>query len=81
MVLDLQDVEMINKIIWGRDRSGTFTDRVATSYRIEVSADGVTWQTVASEWDRLPFGSSQSVTNDMLATPPGVPQADGTISL
>jgi autotransporter-associated beta strand protein len=81
VVLDLQDVEMINKIIWGRDRSGTFTDRVATSYRIEVSADGVTWQTVASEWDRLPFGSSQSVTNDMLATPPGVPQADGTISL
>ena len=85
VVLDLRDVATIDKVVWSRDRSGAFPDdRVATSYRIEFSSDGITWQTVASEWDRLPFGSGQSVTNDMLATPPGggqLPSAANTISL
>lgn len=50
----------IDRVVWSRDRSDEprFHDRVATGYEIAVSADGDSWQVVASECDRLPFGSA-----------------------
>ena len=47
--------ETIDRIIWQRDRSGRYKDRVATSYKIEASRDGTMWTRIADSRDRLPF--------------------------
>lgn len=47
----------VDRIQWARDRMGSFSDRLATNYRIEVSLDGQHWDTVASSDSRLPQGS------------------------
>ncbi len=44
----------IDTVSWGRDRTGTYRDRVATAYRIEALVDGVGWRIVASSDDRRP---------------------------
>ncbi|MDB4680036.1 DUF1553 domain-containing protein [Planctomycetaceae bacterium] len=44
----------INRVVWGRDREGKFRDRLSLEYRIEVSADGESWNEVANGGDRKP---------------------------
>ncbi len=52
----------IERVVWGRDREGQFSDRLATNYVIEVQAEGDTgaanWRTVADASDRSGFGSA-----------------------
>lgn len=43
----------IDRIGWGRDRTGQFQDRLATLYRIDATLDHQTWFVVASSDDRL----------------------------
>ena len=57
VALELPGVTRIDRVVWGRDREGKYADRLATRYRIDVSSDGATWQTVASSEDRAPYGS------------------------
>jgi len=45
----------IERVVWGRDRQGKFTDRLAVAYRIEVAGSSGTWQTVADSSDREAF--------------------------
>lgn len=45
----------INRVVWGRDRTEKFADRLAIVYSISVSSDGETWQEVASSSKRKPF--------------------------
>ena len=59
----------IDRIVWGRDREGTYRDRLATKYRIEVSSDGNAWRLVASSDDRS--STAPSGTPGVLA-PPGL---------
>ncbi len=47
---------VIDRVVWGRDRERKFRDRLASEYRVEVSADGAHWKAVAGSWDRLPQG-------------------------
>ncbi len=49
-----QDV-VIDRVIWGRDRNGVFSDRLAVGYQIAVSLDGEQWQVVSSSAERKPF--------------------------
>lgn len=56
----------IDRLVWGRDREGQFTDRLATRYRIDVSLDGRDWTVVASSDDR------SEATKDAPAMPPGL---------
>lgn len=58
--LELPERYAIDRIEWGRDRNGSFADRIATKYRIEVSIDGERWNSVATSSDRLPFQGSNS---------------------
>ena len=37
VTITLPRVETIERIVWGRDRQGQFTDRLATQYRIEIA--------------------------------------------
>ncbi len=52
--VEFAGTERIGRVVWSRDR-GTpqrYTDRLATGYRIEVSADGEKWRTVSISADR-----------------------------
>ncbi|MDG2131545.1 MAG: DUF1553 domain-containing protein [Fuerstiella sp.] len=53
--LEFTAVTDIDRIQWGRDRSGRYKDRLATDYVIESSADGQEWTAIVSSADRLPF--------------------------
>ena len=60
--LDLPTEAALDRVVWGRDREGRYRDRLAKSYRIEASSDGVNWTTVASSDDRLPPGKNVAPT-------------------
>jgi hypothetical protein len=53
--LELAEQATIDRIAWARDREGTFADRLATRYRIDVSLDGENWTVVASSDDRAAY--------------------------
>lgn len=60
--LELPAAETIDRIVWGRDREGKFSDRLAVRYRIEVALEPGRWRTVASSEDRLPVGATMPET-------------------
>ena len=60
VIFDFDQIETIQRVVWGRDREGGFADRLATDYRIEVADDSGQWRLVAGSLDRLPFKSAGS---------------------
>ena len=60
VVLEFPEAHTIDRIVWGRDREGMFTDRLATEYRIEVADDSGVWRVVADSSDRSRTGSAPS---------------------
>ncbi len=57
VVLELPAELTIDRVVWGRDREGKFTDRLATDYLIEVADASGEWRAVADSTDRAPAGS------------------------
>jgi len=53
--IELAADQPIERIEWARDREERFSDRLATQYRIDVSGDAQTWQTVATAADRAAY--------------------------
>jgi hypothetical protein len=67
VMLEFTEPVTVHEIVWSRDRTGTFKDRLPTAYRIEVSAgigDDGAWVLVADSTDRLPVGTKNE---DLLA--------------
>jgi hypothetical protein len=62
--IDFPKQRTISRIVWGRDRSSRFLDRLAINYRIETRLESGRWQTIASSDDREPYGRSDP--NDFL---------------
>jgi hypothetical protein len=58
--IEFPEAKTIDRIVWGRDRSGAYSDRLATKYRIDVAVEPGEWTTVASSQTRLPFGADAS---------------------
>src|SRR5262249_22101715 len=58
--IELPQTATIERVVWARDREGAFRDRLATSYRIEVSQDGAQWQCVATSDDRRSFDAADA---------------------
>ncbi len=56
--LEFAEEQSIDRVMWGRDREGTFTDRLAINYRIEVADAFGAWRTVADARDRAKFAAS-----------------------
>lgn len=48
VMVELPHETQLNRLTWGRDASGTFSDRLPATYKIETSEDGEHWYTVAS---------------------------------
>jgi hypothetical protein len=56
--IELAETASIDRIVWGRDRNGKFSDRMPVDYRVEVAESEGQWQLVASSSDRWPEGHS-----------------------
>lgn len=59
--LEFPEPQLIERIVWGRDREEKFKDRLPTDYVIEVAVEPGQWQTVASSADRIPTGAPPTV--------------------
>ncbi|MEE3372018.1 MAG: DUF1549 and DUF1553 domain-containing protein [Planctomycetota bacterium] len=61
--IDLGGRKRVQLVVWGRDRTGTYKDRLAVRYRIEVSDDtaGQGWTTVSSSEVRAPFHNDETI--------------------
>jgi hypothetical protein len=53
--LEFAKEQSIERVVWGRDREGKFTDRLAIDYQIEVGHLDGRWQTIADASDRQKF--------------------------
>ena len=52
--LELTESATIDRIEWGRDRTGTLQGPYPTKYRIEGSLEAGKWSLLANSNDRLP---------------------------
>ena len=53
--IELTEPTVIDRIVWGRDRDGNYSDRLPIEYRIESAIQPGQWEAVASSSDRQPF--------------------------
>jgi len=62
--IELPEAAAIEKVLWGRDREGKFSDRLPTKYKIEVADASGAWRTAASSADRQKYepGKNASLT-------------------
>ena len=58
--LEFPKAVRIDRVVWGRDREGSFKDRLTTQYRIELATEPGVWKTVASSEDRTPFAGEST---------------------
>jgi len=63
---DFAEPVVVERVAWGRDRTGKFRDRLATRYRIEVKGEGEDegdeWRVVASHEDRAEYCEDASTS-------------------
>jgi hypothetical protein len=52
VVLEFAREHTIERVVWGRDREGQFSDRLATNYLIEIAGASGEWRLVADASDR-----------------------------
>ena len=52
VVLEFPEEHTIDRVAWGRDREGMFSDRLAIRYLIEVADASGSWRAVADSTDR-----------------------------
>jgi mono/diheme cytochrome c family protein len=60
--IELSKPEMIDRIRWGRDREGKFSDRLATRYVIEAAVDRDKWRRIASSDGRRAYDTKNAAT-------------------
>lgn len=60
VMIEFEQENEIDRIIWGRDRQGKFKDRLATSYVIEIADASGAWKIVADSDDRERYDASKS---------------------
>ena len=62
LVLEFPQEHMIERVVWGRDREGKFSDRLATNYLVEIADASGAWRPVADSTDRRGYlpGESQA---------------------
>jgi len=60
--IELPSAVWVQCVVWGRDREGGYSDRLATQYRVQVATQPDQWTTVADHSDRIPLGASPALT-------------------
>ena len=80
--IELAEPVLIDRIVWGRDRSGTYADRMPIGYRIESAVEAGQWELLASSADRRPFVNGKTVEPEyQFANFPAAEAAQGEIWL
>ncbi len=59
VALELAEEAMIDRVVWGRDREGKYTDRLAVDYVIEIADATGEWRVVADASDRAKSGTEE----------------------
>jgi mono/diheme cytochrome c family protein len=57
LLVEFAEPHEIDRVKWGRDRTGRFKDRLATTYRIEVEKSDGQWAAIADDSDRQKPGA------------------------
>ena len=52
VAIEFASEESVERVVWGRDRTGAFKDRLAKSYRIEVAGIDNQWRQICDSSDR-----------------------------
>jgi Protein of unknown function (DUF1553)/Protein of unknown function (DUF1549) len=60
VILEFPGDRTFDRVVWGRDRTGEFSDRIATNYMIEVEEAQGGWRRVADATDREPGTTSDA---------------------
>ncbi|HEV7406003.1 MAG TPA: DUF1553 domain-containing protein [Chthoniobacteraceae bacterium] len=68
VALELAEEATIERVVWGRDREGKYTDRLAVDYVIEVADTSGEWRTVADASDRAKTGEQKKGKKDQPAS-------------
>jgi mono/diheme cytochrome c family protein len=55
VVIEFAREHTIERVVWGRDRDGKYTDRLAIDYLIEIADDSGEWYAVSDGSDRRKF--------------------------
>jgi mono/diheme cytochrome c family protein len=55
VTIDWPEPASIDRVVWGRDRTDRFRDRLATDYFLEVKTSSGDWKVVASSLDRRSY--------------------------
>lgn len=63
LTIEWPQAATIDRIVWGRDREGQFSDRLATEYHIEAASAPGQWRVVASSVDRVAFRAGERPGN------------------
>jgi hypothetical protein len=74
VVIEFAREHTIERVVWGRDREGKFTDRLATDYLIEVAGASGQWRAVADASDRRKFDPKD--TKPATFSPKGLTEAE-----
>lgn len=56
--ITLKQEQVIDRVVWGRDRTTQYGDRLAVDYRIEVATEPDQWRVVARSTDRVRPGQA-----------------------
>ncbi len=67
VALEFPAERTIDRVVWGRDRKGEFTDRLATNYVVEVAGAAGEWRVVADASDRATKSSGDKAAQISLA--------------
>ena len=67
VVLEFAQERTIDRVVWGRDREGKFTDRLATNYVLEIANASGEWPVVADSSDRATKPAGDKVSPVSLA--------------
>lgn len=59
VALELAEEAVIDRVVWGRDREGKYTDRLAIDYVIEIADASGEWRAVADASDRAKSGTDE----------------------
>lgn len=61
--IEFPSPQQLERIVWSRDRTGEFQDRLPIAYHIEILEDNGNWKRVADSTDRVRYASSNKVAN------------------
>ncbi len=62
--VELPEITLVDRVVWGRDREQKFVDRTPTEYYIEAATAPGEWRVIASSGDRAPWSVGGNAAPD-----------------